>query len=196
SPADIASPIRAILRRQRNVEVLLGEVTGIDLPGRQVRFDGGLLPYDLLVIATGARHGYFGHAQWEKFAPGLKSISDATLSRRRILTAFERAEMEDDPEERAAWMHFVLVGAGPTGVEMAGAIAELAHRALASDFRRIDPKSARITLVEAGPRVLGGFNERLSNRAKADLERLGVEVRLSQRVEKVDAEGVWIAGEL
>lgn len=192
SPADIASPIRSVLRDQKNADVLMAEVLGVDTQRQVVKLEDREVPYDYLVLATGARHSYFGREEWEKYAPGLKSVSDATRIREKILAAFEAAEMEPDAAKRASALNFVLVGGGPTGVEMAGAIAELAHRALASDFRRIDPKSARILLVEAGTRVLATFSERISQRAKADLEQLGVEVRLSQRVDKIDDQGVYI----
>src|SRR6202167_593006 len=179
SPADIAAPIRGIVGAQRNVAVILGEVVGIDLSARAVSIMGGRrVAYDYLVLATGAGHAYFGHDSWEPFAPGLKRIEDATEIRRRILLAFERAESETDAEERRRLMNLVIVGGGPTGVEMAGAIAELATRALAKDFRNIDPRDARIILAEAGPRLLSSFPEDLSDDAKRRLERLGVEVRL------------------
>jgi NADH:ubiquinone reductase (H+-translocating) len=154
SPADIASPIRGILRRQRDTTVLLGKVTGVDIAGKAVLIDERRVTYDRLVIATGARHAYFNHEEWERFAPGLKKIDDATDIRSRILVAFERAENSSDDRERRRLLTFVIVGGGPTGVEMAGAIAELARRALAIDFRNIDPGSARVILVESGPRVL------------------------------------------
>ncbi len=196
SPANIATPIRSILRKQQNAEVLMAEVTGIDPTRRLVFLGEKTLSYDYLVIATGATHGYFGHENWAKFAPGLKSIADATFIRQRILTAFEQAEMEADLEKRNSLLQFVLVGGGPTGVEMAGAIAELSHRALEADFRKIDPCSARVTLVEAGPRLLAAFPEDLSDKARRDLEKLGVTVLLSSRVDDVTAEGVWIGGKL
>src|SRR6266487_5787334 len=152
SPADICSPIRGILRNQKNAEVFMEEVTGVDVQEQRVLMGERSVPYDYLVIATGAHDNYFGHPEWEKFAPGLKTIEDARALRREILLAFEAAEIETDPEKVKALLTFVLVGAGPTGAEMAGAIAELAHKALASDFRNIDPTSARIVLVEAAPR--------------------------------------------
>lgn len=194
SPAEIAMPIRSVLSGVRGAEVLLGEVTGIDRAARRVQLRDRLIPYDLLVVATGARHSYFGHDQWEQSAPGLKSLVDATRIRQKVLTAFERAETEEDPTRQAALLTFVLVGAGPTGVEMAGAIAELAHQALARDFKRADLHKTRILLVEAGPRVLASFPESLSRRALRSLERLGVEVRLGARVEDVDAQGVIVSG--
>jgi NADH dehydrogenase FAD-containing subunit len=195
SPADIASPIRAILRRQRNITVLLGKVTGIDIAGKAVLTDERRIVYDQLVVATGARHGYLSHEEWEQFAPGLKKIDDATDIRGRILLAFERAEMTSDEGERQRLLSFVIVGGGPTGVEMAGAIAELARVALSIDFRNIDPGSARIVLVESGLRVLAHFPEALSAVAKRTLEKLGVEVRLGVRVSHCDPTGVVIANE-
>ncbi len=195
SPADISAPIRSILKHQHNTSVILAEVTGVDVHKQQVLMYERSLPYDYLVVATGARHSYFGHNAWEPFAPGLKSIDDAAMLRRKILLAFEAAEIEPDPEQRQALLTFVLVGAGPTGVEMAGAIAELAHKTLASDFRQIDPKAARIVLVEALPRILLAFPESLANRARRALTRLGVEVRTNSPVEAIDREGVIIAGE-
>ena len=194
SPADICAPIRSILRRQANTSVILGEVTGVDLQEQRVLIHDRAVPFDYLILATGARHSYFGHDDWEPFAPGLKSISDATALRRNILLAFEAAEIETDPDKKRAMLTFVLVGAGPTGVEMAGAIAELAHKALASDFRHIDPASTRIVLVEAGPRVLATFPERLARKAQKELKRLGVEVITGAAVEGIDADGVVIAG--
>ena len=166
SPADIASPIRAILRHQSNTRVLLGKVTGIDVAGRAVLIDEKRVAYDQLVVATGARHAYFNHQEWERYAPGLKKIDDATDIRRRILLAFERAENSSDQKEQQRLLSFVIIGGGPTGVEMAGAIAELARRALSTDFRNIDPRSARIVLVESRPRVLASFPEALSVVAK------------------------------
>jgi len=182
SPAEIASPIRNILRDQKNATVILAEVSGVDVAAKEVIADGRRITFDALVLATGAEHAYFGHDEWEPFAPGLKTIDDATYLRRRILLAFEHAETEPDPAERERLLNFVVVGGGPTGVEMAGAIAELAKRALASDFRTIDPRSARIILVEAGPRLLTPFDPALSDNAKLSLEQLGVEVRLNAAV--------------
>lgn len=196
SPADISAPIRHILRKQKNTSVLLGEVTGIDREKQLVlTADGSTVYYDYLIIATGASHSYFGHDEWAPYAPGMKTISDATELRQKILLAFEEAEMEKDPARLQALLTFVLIGAGPTGVEMAGAIAELAHVALASDFRNINPKSARIILVEALPRILPAFNEKLASRAQKSLNSLGVEVRTSSPVEKVTEDGVIIHGE-
>jgi NADH dehydrogenase len=195
SPAEIASPIRSILARARNVNVVLGKVSGIDVAQRVVIAEGRRIPFDHLILATGAQHAYFGHDDWADSAPGLKTIDDATYIRRRILLAFEKAETEEDPHERARLLNFVVVGGGPTGVEMAGAIAELANRALAADFRAIDPRSARIVLVEAAPRLLTPFDPPLSQAAKLALEQLGVQVRLGAAVTAVDAAGVSIGAE-
>jgi NADH dehydrogenase len=195
SPAEIASPIRSILARARNVNVVLGRVSGIDVAQRVVIAEGRRIPFDHLILATGALHAYFGHDDWAASAPGLKTIDDATYIRRRILLAFEKAETEEDPHERARLLNFVVVGGGPTGVEMAGAIAELANRALAADFRAIDPRSARIILVEAAPRLLTPFDPSLSQAAKLALEQLGVQVRLGAAVTAVDAAGVSIGAE-
>jgi len=195
SPTDIASPIRGILRRQRNATVLLGAVTGIDKEKRAILVGEKRVAYDYLVLATGARHAYFGHDEWEAVAPGLKTIDDATAIRRRILMAFETAECSDDPAERERLLTFVIVGAGPTGVELAGALAELACVALAADFRRIDMRMARFILVEAGERILPTFPEALSSAAARALERLGVELRLGRPVTRCDADGVSIGDE-
>jgi len=193
SPAQIASPIRAILRRAGNVRVVLGKVSGVDRERRVVKVDDRPgLAYDHLILATGARHAYFGHDDWEAVAPGLKTIDDATGIRRRILTAFENAEAADSPEARRRLLTFVVIGGGPTGVEMAGAIAELAHAALRHDFRTVDPREARIVLVEAGARLLASFPEALSTAARDSLERLHVEVRLGAAVSACDADGVTI----
>jgi NADH dehydrogenase len=194
-PSDVAWPIRSILRRQRNATVLLGEVTAIDRSKRAVRIGDRELPFDYLVVATGSTHSYFGHEDWRPFAPGLKSIDDATAIRRRVLHAFEAAEMESDAAKRAELLRFVIVGAGPTGVELAGTIAELARFTLAADFRRIDPRSAKIVLVEAGPRVLPAFAEPQSAYAHRALEKLGVEVRVGAAVTGCDAGGVWLGRE-
>lgn len=194
APSDIAWPIRGILSKQKNATVLLSSVTAVDTAARQVVASGEAIPYDYLVLATGARHAYFGHEEWEEHAPGLKSIDDATTIRRRLLMAFERAEMETDPEQRQRLLNFVVVGAGPTGVELAGTIAELARRTLAADFRRIDSTSARVILVEAGPGVLPGLPDDLSDYARRALERLGVEVLLGNAVTHCDRDGVVVAG--
>jgi NADH dehydrogenase len=194
-PSDIAWPIRSLLRRQRNAIVLLGEVVGIDVAARRVRLQNRELPFDYLVVAAGSTHAYFGHESWRDFAPGLKSIDDATAIRRRILMAFEAAEMENDPQRREQLLRFVIVGAGPTGVELAGTIAELARHTLAADFRRIDPRSANVILVEAGPRVLPAFRSPQSAYAHRALEKLGVEVRVNAPVTACDADGVTIGAE-
>jgi NADH:ubiquinone reductase (H+-translocating) len=193
SPADVAAPIRSIVGKYRNITVMLGAVEGIDVAAREVLIEHGRsVPYDYLVIATGAHHAYFGHDDWEPFAPGLKCIEDATEIRRRILLAFEQAENETDANERRRLMNLVIVGGGPTGVELAGAIAELARRVLAKDFRNIDPRAARIFLIEAGPRVLPTMPADLSDDARHRLEKLGVEVCLNAPVTAVDATGVTI----
>ncbi|MBR0653278.1 NAD(P)/FAD-dependent oxidoreductase [Roseomonas terrae] len=195
--SDIAWPIRWLFRGREEVATLLGTVTGVDAAERRVLLsDGQAIAYDTLVIATGARHAYFGHDEWEPFAPGLKTLEDATTIRRRILMAFERAEREDDPLRRAALTTFVIVGGGPTGVELAGTIAELAHHTLRGEFRRIDPKATRVVLVEAGPRILPGFRPDLSDYAKAALERLGVEISLGEAVTACTAEGATFGGTL
>ena len=190
SPAEIAWPIRHILRQQRNATVLMAEVSGIDLAGRCVQTNAGPISYDYLVIATGATHSYFGHDDWIDFAPGLKRIEDATRIRRSILLAFEQAELAHDDAERQRLLTFVIVGGGATGVEMAGAIAEIARQTLAKDFRRIDPRSSRIILLEAGPRVLPTLPEDLSRYAEHTLTRMGVDVRTSTRVTNCDRRGV------
>jgi NADH dehydrogenase len=195
SPAEISAPIRNVLHKQQNVEVLMGEVTGVDIEAQRVLMHDHSVPYDYLILATGARDSYFGHNDWAEFAPGLKSIVQATTIRRKILLAFEMAERETDPEKRKALLTFVLVGAGPTGVEMAGAIGGLAHKTLVSDFRHINTKEARIVLVEALPRILLAFDEKLAKKAHKALNRLGVEVRTNSPVEAIDSEGVVIAGE-
>ena len=195
SPAEIAVPIRRVLRRQRRAQVLLGEVQDVDVERRRVVVEDLVVPYDFLVVATGSEFSYFGHPEWAAHAPGLKSIEDATTIRRRVLLAFERAEMAQDAAERERCMTFVLVGGGPTGVEWAGAFADWARNTLAPDFRRIDPPRARVLLLEAAPRLLGGMPECLAEYAKGALERRGVEVRLNCPVEQVDAEGVIAAGE-
>jgi NADH:ubiquinone reductase (H+-translocating) len=190
SPADIASPIRSILRRQTNAQVRLGEVTGLDPERRLVELGRETLTYDWLVLATGASHAYFGRDDWAFHAPGLKTLDDATALRRKILLAFETAETEADAEERRRLQTFVVVGGGPTGVEMAGAIAELAKRTLAADFHHIDPRRTRVVLVEGGPRVLAAFPESLSRKAQHALAGMGVDVRLGRPVAACDAEGV------
>jgi NADH dehydrogenase len=197
SPADIAQPIRHILKDARNIEVILGEVARIDVDARQARTSDNLsYAYDYLILAAGARHSYFGHDEWEGFAPGLKSLEDAVELRRRILSAFEEAEKSDSEEDRRAALTFTVVGAGPTGVEMAGAIAELARRTLSKDFRRIDSRAARILLLDGAPRILPTFPEDLSRSAVAQLESLGVEVRTRTVVKDVNNRGVTVNGEL
>jgi NADH dehydrogenase len=197
SPADIAVPIREVFRNRPDVEVLMAEVVGVDARARRVILedDRPAVPYDFLVVATGARHSYFAHPEWEEFAPGLKTVLDATAIRRKILIAFERAELEVDPERRRELLNFVIVGGGPTGVELAGSIAELSHRTLREDFRNIDPATAKILLVEAGPRLLASFPEGLAEASANKLRRLGVEIRSRSRVEAVDEVGVIVNGE-
>ena len=190
SPADIAWPIRHILRPQRNATVLMEEVQGIDPEKKVLHTQYGEIAYDYLIIATGATHSYFGHDEWSKFAPGLKRIEDATRIRRSILIAFERAEVTQDQDQQRRLLTFVIVGGGATGVEMAGAIADVAGQTLAADFRRIDPRSARIVLVEAGPRLLPTFPPSLSDYALRTLTRSGVEVKTDTLVTKCDANGV------
>jgi len=194
SPGDIASPIRQLFRECFNTRVLLGTVTGVDTSRQRVLLPNQEVPYDFLVLATGAAHSYFGKDQWQPYAPGLKRIEDATAIRRRLLTAFERAEATDDAEERRALLTFLIVGAGPTGVELAGAIAELARFGMEKDFRRFDPASSRIVLVQSGPRILPAFNERLAAIAQRFLQRLGIEVLVGSRVDNIDALGVSIGG--
>jgi len=192
SPAQIATPIRRILAHQRNATVLMDRVLDVDLDRRLVITRKREVPYDYLIVATGARHAYFGHDEWEEFAPGLKKIDDATALRTRILAAFERAEVTEDEAERKRLLTFVVIGAGPTGVEMAGAIAELAKMGIARDFRNIDPRQAEILLVEAGPRVLASFPETLSQAAQRQLEHLGVKVVLGEAVIACDKEGITL----
>ena len=193
--SEIAWPIRHLLRDRRDATTLFATVSGVDAAAKQVLLDDGdTIAYDTLVLATGARHAYFGHDEWEPFAPGLKTLEDATTLRRRILVAFERAERESDPERRAALLTFVIIGAGPTGVELAGTIAELARQTLPPDFRNIDTRKARVVLIEAGPRVLAGFADDLSAYAQASLERIDVEVKLGQAVTECSADGVIYGG--
>ena len=193
SPAQIAMPIRHILKRQKNATVLMEKVEGIDKDARVVITSNRRVPYDYLVVATGARHAYFGHDEWEETAPGLKTIGDATEIRARILIAFEKAEVTEDPNLRSKLLTFVVVGGGPTGVELSGAIAELARKAIVRDFRHIDSSTARVVLVEAGERLLAAFPEDLSASAKRQLEKLGVEVRLGHAVTRCDDSGVVLA---
>src|ERR1700733_10725489 len=200
TPSQIATPIRGIFRNQKNTIVIMGEVTGVDKDQKCVFVSDAdrqnvPITYDFLILATGSTHSYFGHNEFEQFAPGLKSLADAEAARNKILQAFELAEAEDDPARHRDLLTFVLVGAGPTGVEMAGALAVLVRTSLKSEFRRIDPASARIVLVDMAPRVLGPFSPSLSEAARKHLEKLGVEVRLGHAVDKIDGEGVIVAGE-
>ena len=192
NPSDIAAPIRGILRRQRNVRVILGEAQSIDPAQKVVRLSDGELRYDYLVLATGATHSYFAHPEWEKNAPGLKTIDDALEIRRRVLLAFEAAERETDPEKQAAWLTFVVVGAGPTGVELAGALSEIARQTMVRDFRRINSGSARVVLIEGKDRVLPTYPPELSERARQQLASLHVEVMTGANVSDLDAESVSI----
>src|SRR5689334_1592961 len=194
SPADIAAPIRGILGKDKNMEVILAEVQSIDTAARTVQTGEGAIPYDYLIVATGARHSYFGHPEWERLAPGLKSLEDAVEIRRRILLAFEFAEKTTDPEARAAAMNFVVIGGGPTGVEMAGAIAEIARETLAKDFRHIDPSTARVILVEGDKRVLSAYPEDLSASALKQLQELGVEVITGTHATNLTDNGLEVAG--
>ncbi len=190
SAGDIAAPLRTILRNQANVSVRMDDVCSIDTAQREVGFSSGKsISYDYLVVASGASHAYFGNEQWAAHAPGLKTLDDALAIRRRLLLAFENAEKATDPAEQEAWLSFAVVGAGPTGVELAGTLAEIARHTLRHEFRTIDPARAKIRLVEAGPRVLASFPESLSRRAQAQLQRLGVEVQLNAPVQNIDAEG-------
>src|SRR6201993_930164 len=193
--SEIAWPIRYLLRDRPDVTTLFANASGVDAANKRVTLDdGSSIPYDTLVLATGARHAYFGHDEWEPFAPGLKTLEDATTLRRRILVAFERAERESDPARRAALLTFVIIGAGPPGVELAGTIAELAHTTLPKDFREIDTHKTRVVLIEAGPRVLAGFADELSAYAQQSLEKIGVEVVLGQAVTECSADGVVYGG--
>jgi NADH:ubiquinone reductase (H+-translocating) len=195
--SEIAWPIRHLLRRRKEVTTLLAVVGGIDLDGRKVLLeDGAAVHFDSLVLATGARHAYFGHDEWEPYAPGLKTLEDATSIRRRILLSLERAEREADPERRAALLTFVIVGGGPTGVELAGAIVELTHQNLREDFRLIDTRKARVLLIEAGPRILSSFTPDLSAYAQRALERLGVEIQLGSAVTDCNGDGVTYGGQV
>jgi NADH:ubiquinone reductase (H+-translocating) len=192
SPGEIAAPIRWIVRGQQNIEVLLGEVQDFDLAKRLVKMPDLDIPYDYLIVAAGATHSYFGHPEWEPFAPGLKTIEDAIEIRRRVLLAFELAEKEGAGAEPMLPLNFVIVGGGPTGVELAGTLAEVSHHVLAHEFRMIDPKRARIILLEGGPRILPAYAEDLSRSAEKQLQNLGVEVRTSTRVTKVEPAAVWM----
>ncbi|MGE5505121.1 MAG: NAD(P)/FAD-dependent oxidoreductase [Actinomycetota bacterium] len=196
APADIAEPIRRVLNRYHNVDVVLGEVAAVDAGQRRVKLaDGGFLPYDRLVLATGSTQNYFGHEQWADVAPALKTIEDARIVRTRLLMAFEQAEICPDEVQRVRLMTTVIVGGGPTGVELAGAVAELARFTLARDFRRIDPRMARIVLIEAGQRLLPTFPEALSDYARGELQRLGITILLGQGVERIGADGVTVGGQ-
>jgi NADH dehydrogenase len=193
NPADIAAPIRSVFRGARNVSVVLAEAVGVDLAGKKLLLADGELPYDYLVLATGATHSYFGHEEWAPFAPGLKSIEDALEIRRRVLLAYEMAER--DAEHRREWLTFVIIGGGPTGVELAGALAEISRQALSREFQHIDPSHARIILIEGMPRVLPPYPEDLSAKARTQLERLGVDVWTGARVTGIDAAGVTLGHE-
>jgi NADH dehydrogenase len=195
SPAEIASPVRTVLRGAHNTEVLLGEVSGFDLEKRLVRLDGLELPYDYLIVAAGATHAYFGHPEWEAIAPGLKTLEDAIEIRRRVLLAFETAEREMVAHRTAPPLNFVIIGAGPTGVELAGAIADIARHHLKSEFRVIDPRQSRIILLEGGPRVLPAYPEDLSASAERQLRDMGVEVRTSAMVTELEPDAVWVGKE-
>src|SRR5246500_1500359 len=195
SPADIAAPVRAILGKCKNVEVILAEVESVDVGARKVKTNDRVFDYDYLILATGARHSYFGRDEWEKLAPGLKSLEDAVELRRRILLAFEYAEKIEDEAARKAAMTFVVIGGGPTGVEMAGAIAEISRYTLSKDFHHIDPSQARVILIEGTPRLLSAYSEDLSESARKQLLELGVEVRTNARVTNVTEEGVQLDGE-
>lgn len=195
SPAEVCSPIRHILRKQTQTEVVMAEVTGIDVEARQVLMHDGPIPYDYLILATGAESNYIGHDDWKQYAPGMKSVVEATAIRSTLLLAFEAAEQETNPERRAALLTFVLVGGGSTGVEMAGAIAELARKTFASEFHHIDPTFARIVLIEGEPRILSTFPASLSRGARRKLSRMGVEIRTGNHVTVIDEEGVIVAGE-
>jgi NADH dehydrogenase len=195
NPADIAYPIRSVLRRQKNARTILADVTGIDLDRRVVKLADGDLVYDQLILAAGARHSYFGHDEWEAAAPGLKTIEDALEIRRRVLSAFEAAERRGDSAERDATLTFAIVGGGPTGIELAGALLEIGRHTVARDFRTFDPRRLRVVLIEGAARVLPPYSEKLSAAAKRQLETLGVEVRTGVQVTKIDETGVWIGDE-
>jgi NADH dehydrogenase len=195
APRDVAYPIRVVLSRQRNATVLLAEAAAVDTATRQVVLDDGRLAYDYLIVAPGARHSYFAHPEWEEFAPGLKTVEDALAIRRRVLLAFEQAERESDPARRGALLTFIVVGGGPTGVELAGAIAEIACKVMVKDFRHIDPRGTRTMLVEAGPRILPTFPASLSEKAERSLRRLCVEVRTGASVTDISSDAVTIGEE-
>ena len=195
APGEIATPLRAVLRKQKNVQVWLGEAISVDPQARQLILKDGTVPYDSLIVACGAQSHYFGHDDWEAVSPGLKSLEDATHVRRKVLYAFEAAERETDPARRQAWLTFVMVGGGPTGVELAGALAEIAHNTLRSDFRSIHPEEARILLVEGESRLLTTFPEKLSAAAQESLAELGVQTRTKVKVTGIDENGVTLSGE-
>ncbi len=195
SPAEIAYPIRSILTRFKNIQVLLGEVKSVDPKAHKIETDFGSMTYDYLILACGAKHSYFGHPEWEDFAPGLKNLEQATEIRRRVLTAFEMAERESDQEKRGQLLTFVIVGGGPTGVELAGALGEISRFTLGKDFDQIDPKTTRIILIEGGPRILPSFDAKLSRQAHEDLEKLGVTIWTQRLVTKINSEGVNIGAE-
>ena len=192
SAPSIAAPLRQILQKDKHVTVLMDEARDIDLDRRVVHLAQGEMPYDALIVATGATHAYFGHDEWERYAPGLKTLDDAFTIRRRVLLAFERAEREDDPAQRQAWLNFVVVGGGATGVELAGTLAEIARHTLPREFRRADPRKANILLVEAGPKLLPAFAPDLTEKARRQLEKLGVQVRLNTAVTAIDERGVML----
>lgn len=192
---DIAAPLRKVLKRQKNARVLMAEARSIDLAKKRVELDEGHLDYDFLVLAAGATHSYFGHDEWRPFAPGLKTLGEAVEIRRRVLLSYEAAERETDPRIRAEHLTFVVIGAGPTGVELAGALAEIAHHTMAKNFRSFDPGDARVILLEGGPRILSTFDEELSSKARRSLHKLGVDVRVNALVTDIDAEGVEVNGE-
>jgi NADH dehydrogenase len=195
SAPEVAAPLRRILRRYQNVTVLLAEATRVEASGRKVILTDGEIAYDYLIVATGATHSYFGHDEWARFAPGLKSLEDALLIRRRMLLAFEKAEREGDPQRRSDWLTFVVIGGGPTGVELAGTLIEIARYTLRHEFRRVDPADARVILLEGLDRILPPYPPDLSEKARQQLEGLGVEVRTHSMVTGVDAEGVTVGGE-
>jgi NADH dehydrogenase len=195
NPSDIAYPIRAILRRQKNATVLLAEAVSVDTAQKKVILRDGEVAYDFLIVASGATHSYFGHDEWEPDAPGLKTIEDARIIRTRVLYAFEAAERESDPDKRKAWLTFVVVGGGPTGVEVAGALAEVAHQTLARDFRHIDPQQTKILLLEGAGKILAAYSDGLQKKAIQQLETLGVEVRVNAKVVRIDADGVNVGDE-
>ncbi len=196
SPADIATPIRAIVSDDRNVKVMLANVSSVDLAQKKVITEKDQISFDYLVLACGAKHSYFGHPEWEDFSPGLKTVEQATEIRRRLLLAFEEAEKEPDHEKQKQLLTFVIVGGGPTGVEMAGAISEISRHTLEKDFRNIDPSRTRVLLIEAGPRILASFSEKLAKRATQDLEKMGVQIWTSTRVTEVTANGVRLGDEM